>query len=123
MLGFFNHKEHKVPLSAGITKYHKGLIPIDTFVNLRADRRRRALVLVRSSFSEEEGTMLVSESEGMEENVVAGVSLDRDQARLFRASGRRAGSGDWPEGTYSGEIILLREGQEIDRITTRITVK
>lgn len=51
------------------------------------------------------------------------MKLDRDQARLFRASGRRAGSGNWPEGTYSGEIILLREGQEVDRITARITVK
>lgn len=51
------------------------------------------------------------------------MKLDRDQARLFRASGRRAGSGGWPEGTYSGEIILLREGQEIDRITTILTVR
>ncbi len=51
------------------------------------------------------------------------MKLDRDQARLFRASGRRAGNGNWPEGTYSGEIILLREGQEIDRITTILTVR
>ena len=37
---------------------------------------------VRSSFSEEEGTMVVAEEESLERIVVTGVSLDRDQCRL-----------------------------------------
>lgn len=37
---------------------------------------------VRSSFSEEEGTMVVNHDEALESIVVTGVSLDRDQARV-----------------------------------------
>ncbi|SDC97078.1 M23 family metallopeptidase [Ruegeria marina] len=51
------------------------------------------------------------------------MKLDRDQARLFRATGRRAGSSNWPVGAYNGEITLLREGRELDRIATQVVVK
>ena len=37
---------------------------------------------VRSSFSEEEGTMVVDENSGMERLVVSGVTHDKDQARI-----------------------------------------
>jgi len=39
-------------------------------------------VHVRSSFSEEEGTMVVHENSGMERLVVSGVTHDKDQARI-----------------------------------------
>ncbi len=39
-------------------------------------------VHVRSSFSEEEGTMVVNENSGMERLVVSGVTLDKNQARI-----------------------------------------
>jgi len=39
-------------------------------------------VHVRSSFSEEEGTMVVDENSGMERLVVSGVTHDKDQARI-----------------------------------------
>jgi aspartate kinase len=39
-------------------------------------------VHVRSSFSEEEGTMVVNEDSGMERLVVSGVPLDKNQARI-----------------------------------------
>lgn len=39
-------------------------------------------VHVRSSFSEEEGTMVVNEDSGMEQLVVSGVTHDLDQARI-----------------------------------------
>jgi aspartate kinase len=39
-------------------------------------------VHVRSSFSEEEGTMVVSEDSGMEQLVVSGVTHDKNQARV-----------------------------------------
>ncbi|MCP4749029.1 MAG: aspartate kinase [Desulfobacteraceae bacterium] len=39
-------------------------------------------VHVRSSFNEEEGTMVVSEDSAMEQLVVSGVTLDKDQARI-----------------------------------------
>jgi aspartate kinase len=37
---------------------------------------------VRSSFSEEEGTMVVNENSGMERLVVSGITHDKDQARI-----------------------------------------
>ena len=37
---------------------------------------------VRSSFSEEEGTMVVDENSGMERLVVSGITHDKDQARI-----------------------------------------
>ncbi len=37
---------------------------------------------VRSSFNEEEGTMVVGEDSGMEELVVSGITLDKNEARL-----------------------------------------
>ena len=39
-------------------------------------------VHVRSSFSEEEGTMVVNEDMGMEQLVVSGVTVDKNQARV-----------------------------------------
>jgi len=39
-------------------------------------------VHVRSSFSEEEGTMVVNENSGMERLVVSGVTHDKNQARI-----------------------------------------
>jgi len=39
-------------------------------------------VHVRSSFSEEEGTMVVNEEEGMERVVVSGVTMNKDEARI-----------------------------------------
>lgn len=39
-------------------------------------------VHVRSSFNEEEGTMVVNEESGMEQLVVSGVTLDKKQARV-----------------------------------------
>ncbi|WJY23186.1 M23 family metallopeptidase [Fontisubflavum oceani] len=50
------------------------------------------------------------------------VTLDRTQAQLFRASGRRAPAGGWPTGLYSGEITLTRGGETIDRIETQVTL-
>lgn len=49
-------------------------------------------------------------------------SLDRTQAQLFRASGRRTPPGGWPPGLYRGEVRLIRDGEEIDRAGTTVVV-
>lgn len=41
-------------------------------------------------------------------------TLDRPQAQLFRASGRRPPEGGWAPGTYRAEIKLIREGEIVD---------
>jgi aspartate kinase len=52
----------------------------------------RVPVHVRSSFNEEEGTMVVSEEESMEKVLVTGVTLDRNDARItIRALPARPG--------------------------------
>ena len=48
--------------------------------------------------------------------------LERTQAQLFRASGRRAPPGGWPEGTYRARLALIRHGAEIEARTVDATV-
>ncbi|MGB7404337.1 MAG: hypothetical protein WA906_01475, partial [Pacificimonas sp.] len=48
------------------------------------------------------------------------VELDRTQAELFRAAGRRLSAPRWRGGRYVGTAILSRYGQELDRIVTEI---
>lgn len=50
------------------------------------------------------------------------VVLDKTQARLFRALGKRRGAAGWPAGRYEGAAILRREGQTVDRATVTITL-
>lgn len=50
------------------------------------------------------------------------IQLDRTQAELFRATGRRISDPIAP-GTYTGHIELTRDGATIDRETTSITVR
>jgi hypothetical protein len=51
------------------------------------------------------------------------VTLERTQAELFRAAGRRADAAGWPDGLYRGEAILLRDGDEVDRIETTLPLR
>ncbi len=48
--------------------------------------------------------------------------LERRQAQLFRGTGLRARTGGWPPGLYQGEVRLIRDGREVDRITTTLTL-
>ena len=51
------------------------------------------------------------------------VTLERTQAQLFRATGRRSPAAGWPPGLYIGEVTLIRDGTtEIDRHTTRVVI-
>lgn len=50
------------------------------------------------------------------------VKLDRPQAQFFRAAGRKLHAGNRRPGLYRGEIMLLRDGEVIDRTRTTITL-
>lgn len=50
------------------------------------------------------------------------VQLDRTQARLFRAVGKRLRAAAWPPGDYTGTARLMRGQTEVDRITVATTV-
>lgn len=45
------------------------------------------------------------------------LSLEKDQAQFFRAAGKRLRAMEWAAGQYIGEVRLIRDGGEIDRIT------
>ena len=48
--------------------------------------------------------------------------LDRTQAQLFRASGRRAPTGGWPSGIYRAELALRRGEEVIDRVVAEARI-
>lgn len=50
------------------------------------------------------------------------VALDRTQARLFRAVGKRLTAAAWPPGAYHGTARLMRGAAEIDQITVQTTL-
>lgn len=50
------------------------------------------------------------------------ITLERNQAQFFRASGKRLRNKTWPQGTYQGMAVLMRGEEEIDRITQEILI-
>ena len=51
------------------------------------------------------------------------VLLEKTQAQLFRAVGRKLKAAAWPPGTYTGTAKLLRAGTEISDETVEIDIK
>ncbi|KIC15636.1 M23 family metallopeptidase [Leisingera sp. ANG-DT] len=49
-------------------------------------------------------------------------ALERTQAQLFRAAGRRLRGGQWPAGTYTGTARLMRDGTEVDRFSRTMVI-
>ena len=50
-------------------------------------------------------------------------ALTRDQAMVFRASGKRAPASGWDTGDYAGMVTLQRDGTELDRQVINVTVR
>ncbi|MFK7752649.1 MAG: M23 family metallopeptidase [Sedimentitalea sp.] len=50
-------------------------------------------------------------------------TLDRSQARFFRAVGRRQPQGGWPKGEYVGTVTLFRDQTAYDIRTTVLVIK
>lgn len=71
----------------------------------RGDRLRLTITGPRSVFSVHE------------------ITLERDQAQFFRASGKRLREESWSIGQYRGQAVLLRDDQEIDQIEMEIRVE
>ena len=49
--------------------------------------------------------------------------LDRTQAQMFRAMGKKLTAAAWAPGHYTGEITLQRGGQNIDQTTADVTIE
>ncbi|MFC4213669.1 M23 family metallopeptidase [Pseudophaeobacter arcticus] len=51
------------------------------------------------------------------------ITLERDQAQFFRASGKRLRNAAWDYGRYTALAVLLRDDEEIDRIEEVIDLR
>ena len=81
------------------------------------------LVLFTLAFGGREGDQLHMVIDGPTGRLFdQSVDLEKAQAQFFRAGGKRRTTTRWPAGRYHGTIRHLRDGQEIDRITTTTRV-
>lgn len=51
------------------------------------------------------------------------IRLDKTQAQMFRAIGKKLTAAAWPSGIYDGTIVLKRDGEQIDQTSTQVTVQ
>ena len=82
-----------------------------------------ALVIWVQVFGGRAGDALVLSLTGPQGDILTErVQLDRTQARLFRAVGKRLTTAAWPPGPYHGTARLMRGDTELDRIVVQTTV-
>lgn len=68
-----------------------------------------ALVVWAHVFGARAGDAMIFDITGPDGNILTDrVALDRTQARLFRAVGRKLRAETWPQGTYTGTVRLMR---------------
>lgn len=78
--------------------------------------RSPALVIWAHLFGGQAGDIVSLGISGPEGSIIAErIILDRTQARLFRAAGKRLKTAGWALGDYRGEAILTRNGVLIDQ--------
>lgn len=65
-------------------------------------------------------TLQITEPEG--QVLRQDVTLDRTQAQLFRAYGKRVTAETWPSGSYTGLVTLTRKGKMVDQDTVTLTI-
>ncbi|MBW6419073.1 M23 family metallopeptidase [Celeribacter sp. PS-C1] len=81
-----------------------------------------ALVVYGFAYGSRAGDVLRLSIFGPEGEVISqDAELDRSQAQLFRAIGKR-NPGTWPTGGYSATVQMLRDGTVIDQRETRFQI-
>lgn len=86
-------------------------------------RRDTALVGYGYGFGARAGDILRIVIDGPEGQVIAHEArIEKAQATLFRAAGRKAQASGWPAGEYHLSVTLLRGAETIDRRSTRLTL-
>lgn len=83
----------------------------------------RALVLWAHVYGARAGDTLLIRITGPEGRLLAeSLPLEKTQARLFRAAGKRLKTAGWPLGPYQGTARLIRNGTEVDQFTLTTTL-
>ena len=91
----------------------------------RATPDAPALVVWAQVYGSRPGDLLVLRIIGPDGSILISreVELERAQARLFRAIGKRRPANGWPAGSYLGNARLLRDGQVLgDEQQARIVI-
>ena len=82
-----------------------------------------ALVVWAHVFGAQAGDALVFGITGPQGEVLADrVALERTQARLFRAVGRKLRANAWPEGTYTGTVRMMRGAKVLGTRTVTLDI-
>ena len=50
------------------------------------------------------------------------VNVEKTQAQMFRAIGKRLTTDAWPPGTYDGTVTLSRDGTQIDTVDAQVSI-
>ena len=83
-----------------------------------------ALVVWAHVYGARAGDALVINITGPQGDIITErIVLEKTQAQLFRAVGKKLHAAVWPTGPYTGRVTMLRTGQQIDAETLQITVK
>lgn len=83
-----------------------------------------ALVFWAHAFGGQAGDVLTLTVDGPEGRLVDHrTTLSKDQAEFFRAAGKRLTAAEWPRGAYTGTATLIRNGIEIGRLTSPMTIQ
>ncbi|MFZ5963439.1 M23 family metallopeptidase [Thalassococcus sp. BH17M4-6] len=82
------------------------------------------LVLYGFAFFAQTGDVVEFEATGPGGQILqASQTIDKGRAQLFRAQGRKAPSGGWPQGSYTGHVTLKRDGRILARRPATIRVE
>jgi len=83
-----------------------------------------ALVLYGFAFGARAGDVIALRIEGPQGEVIDHTArIERARAQLFRAAGTRRPAAGWPAGRYRGTVTLTRDGAEIARLETAVTLR
>ncbi|WP_170573456.1 M23 family metallopeptidase [Ruegeria atlantica] len=83
-----------------------------------------AIVLYGHAFGNRKGDVLRLEITGPEGGILSqDVALEKTQAQVFRASGRRLTKPNWPAGEYHGKVTMIRAGEAISQKTVVVSVE
>ncbi len=82
-----------------------------------------ALVVWGFAFGSRKGDTMTLMINGPQGEIFRDIQvLERTQAQLFRAGGKRTPEGGWPAGDYTGAIAFMRDGKTLDVQTTKVTL-
>lgn len=108
--------------ASGIPSY--GAIQDGTAASMELSQESAGLVLFGYAYGGKLGDQMQLKIIGPEGTVIDEVmTLEKDQARFFRAAGKKRPSGGWPAGRYLGEVTFSRDGRTLGSLSREISVR